>query len=47
MKLNIPNSVPCVYQYDMEMGMRVDKVQYLADEEYVKNESAKVASIGN
>ncbi|XP_023304301.2 2,3-bisphosphoglycerate-dependent phosphoglycerate mutase-like isoform X1 [Lucilia cuprina] len=47
MKLNIPNSVPCVYQYDMELGMRVDNVQYLADEDYVKRESAKVASIGN
>lgn len=47
MKLNIPNSVPCVYQYDMELGMRIDNVQYLADDDYVKKESAKVASIGN
>lgn len=47
MKVNIPNSVPCVFEYDMSTGRRVGNIQYLADAEYVKTETEKVASIGN
>lgn len=46
-KLNIPNSVPCVFDYDMQSGKRIGQMKFLADEEYVKKESAKVAAIGN
>ncbi|KAL9892765.1 phosphoglycerate mutase 1 isoform 2-T2 [Glossina fuscipes fuscipes] len=46
-ELNIPNSVPCVFEYDLKTCKRVNKMQYLADEEYVKKEQEKVAKIGD
>uniref|UniRef100_A0A1A9WRL3 phosphoglycerate mutase (2,3-diphosphoglycerate-dependent) n=1 Tax=Glossina brevipalpis TaxID=37001 RepID=A0A1A9WRL3_9MUSC len=46
-KLNIPNSVPCLFEYDLQKRKRVNKMQFLADEEYVKKEQAKIAKIGD
>uniref|UniRef100_A0A1B0GE08 Phosphoglycerate mutase n=1 Tax=Glossina morsitans morsitans TaxID=37546 RepID=A0A1B0GE08_GLOMM len=46
-ELNIPNSVPCVFEYDLKTCKRVNKMQYLANEEYVKKEQEKVAKIGD
>uniref|UniRef100_T1P9G3 Phosphoglycerate mutase n=1 Tax=Musca domestica TaxID=7370 RepID=T1P9G3_MUSDO len=47
MKVNIPNSVPCVFEYDLSSGQRMGNIQYLADADYVKKETEKVAAIGN
>ncbi|XP_023036047.1 phosphoglycerate mutase 2 isoform X1 [Drosophila willistoni] len=44
--VNIPNSVPRVYEYDLKTGKLIGGGIYLGDPEYIKKMTAQVASIG-
>ncbi|XP_037955799.1 phosphoglycerate mutase 2 [Teleopsis dalmanni] len=45
--VNIPNSIPCVYEFDLEKKNLVGKIKYLADENFLNKQMEKTASIGN
>ncbi|XP_030370837.1 phosphoglycerate mutase 2 [Scaptodrosophila lebanonensis] len=46
-KVNIPNCVPCVYEFDIKTGKLISPMTYLGDPEYIKAKTEQVASIGN
>ncbi|XP_055373832.1 phosphoglycerate mutase 2-like [Condylostylus longicornis] len=45
-KFNVPNSIPFFYEFDVNTVKIINKIKFLADEQVVANEMAKVASIG-
>jgi len=45
-KLNLPNAIPFYYDLDGDLNP-VSPLKFLADEETVRREMEKVASIGN
>ncbi|XP_017861924.1 PREDICTED: phosphoglycerate mutase 2 isoform X2 [Drosophila arizonae] len=46
-KVNIPNSVPIVYEFNMKSGQLVGDVKYLGDSQYIEKMKKKVAAIGD
>ncbi|XP_055903299.1 phosphoglycerate mutase 2-like [Eupeodes corollae] len=45
--INIPNSIPCVYNFDINTMKPVGPMEFLADEKYLQDQLKKTASIGN
>lgn len=45
--INIPNSIPCVYDFDISTMKPVGPMQFLAEENYLQDQIRKTASIGN
>ncbi|ALC47579.1 CG7059 [Drosophila busckii] len=45
-KINIVNSVPIVYEFNMQTGERIGSMTYLGDPEYIRKKTAQVASLG-
>lgn len=46
-KVNIPNCVPRVYEFDLNTGSLVGAAINLGDQEYIKRKIAQVAAIGD
>lgn len=46
MKLNIPNSIPFIYEFDTNTMQPIGRRKFLADDETVAYETKKVAEIG-
>ncbi|XP_032596414.1 phosphoglycerate mutase 2 isoform X2 [Drosophila grimshawi] len=46
-KVNIPNSVPIVYEFNMKTGELIGGSKYLGDAKYIEKMTEKVAGIGN
>uniref|UniRef100_A0A0K8UWB6 phosphoglycerate mutase (2,3-diphosphoglycerate-dependent) n=4 Tax=Bactrocera latifrons TaxID=174628 RepID=A0A0K8UWB6_BACLA len=44
--VNVPNSIPCVFEFNMETGEKVGKTTFLADENFLNEQIQKTASIG-
>ncbi|XP_020716455.1 uncharacterized protein LOC101457337 isoform X6 [Ceratitis capitata] len=44
--VNVPNSIPCVFEFNMETGEKVGKTTFLADENFLNQQIQKTASIG-
>ncbi|XP_067616713.1 2,3-bisphosphoglycerate-dependent phosphoglycerate mutase isoform X2 [Eurosta solidaginis] len=44
--VNVPNSIPCVVEFNMETGEKVGKTTFLADENFLNQQIQKTASIG-
>ena len=44
--MNVPNSIPIVYEFDMNSRKLLGKAQYLADENFLNKQMEKTASIG-
>lgn len=45
--INIPNSIPCVYNFNIETMKPCGPMEFLADEQYLQDQIRKTASIGN
>lgn len=45
--INIPNSIPCVYNFDISTMKPVGSMEFLAEETYLQDQIKKTASIGN
>ncbi|XP_030573925.1 uncharacterized protein LOC115772101 isoform X2 [Drosophila novamexicana] len=46
-KVNIPNSVPIVYEFNMGTGQLIGESKYLGDVKYIEEMKQKVAAIGD
>jgi len=46
-KVNIPNCVPRVYEFDLKTGGLVGAAINLGDQEYIRRKTAQVAAIGD
>lgn len=45
-KVNVPNCVPIVYEFDLKTGGLIGGSKYLGDPKYIEKMREKVASIG-
>lgn len=46
-KVNVPNCVPILYEFDGNSGDLIGGSKYLGDPKYITEMTKKVASIGN
>ncbi|XP_060649534.1 2,3-bisphosphoglycerate-dependent phosphoglycerate mutase isoform X1 [Drosophila nasuta] len=46
-KVNVPNCVPIVYEFDLRTGDLIGNSTYLGDAQYIENMKDKVAAIGD